>query len=404
MRASSETVSNLLGLLYEASASPEQWPIFLDALSVSARADSAYFVLVDPEGICNFTLNPGFDPAFQRAYSEYFYRHDVLLDRFVAAQQQYGDWIGTSQSVISDREYFRSPIYNDCIKPQGQLYHCAAALGGLDGGLEGGLGMQRSPRAAPFSDATVALLALLAPHLKRALNTHRALSQARCHNEELLQTVETLGHGFVSLDALGRVIRMSAAAQTILDAEDGILLEERSLRASVPGEQAKLAAIVSGAVATGAGRGSQMAVSCPTTAAPQAGSGPLWTPSSGGAMLVSRTPPRRPLQVVVTPFRSSLVLLDDRPAALVFLGDPDARPASRTGILRALYGLTPTEARLANLLAEGHDVATAAQGMKISTQTARFHLKNVFRKAAVSRQPELVRLVLGLPGERTRPI
>ena len=118
-------------------------------------------------------------------------------------------------------------------------------------------------------------------------------------------------------------------------------------------------------------------------------------------MLITRRPPKRPLQLVVTPFHSSEVFLDDHPVALVFLADPDAHPASRTTILRALYGLTPTEARLADLLAAGNDVASAAAILRMTTQTGRFHLKAVFRKIGASRQLELIRLVLGLPGERT---
>ncbi len=44
-------------------------------------------------------------------------------------------------------------------------------------------------------------------------------------------------------------------------------------------------------------------------------------------MLISRTPPSRPLQLVVTPFYSSEILLADHPAALIFLSDPEASPS-----------------------------------------------------------------------------
>jgi len=372
MRASPETVSNLLGLLYEASASAERWPEFLDAVKEYTQADSAYFVLADPEGHCNVGLNPGFDPAAQLAYAEYFHMHDVLFQRFVAARNVHGDWIGTSQSVISDQEYQRSPIYFDFSRHQGMLHQCGAALGGLDGDIQGGLGLMRAPQCGPFGKEAVATLALLAPHLKRALNMHRTLTQARLQNEELRQTVESLGQGLISLSPDGRVIRMSAAAQVILDARDGIYLENGLLRAAVPNQQARLSELTAGAAATGAGRGPQMAVFCPTSAAPQAGGDALWTPPSGGAMLITRRPPKRPLQLVVTPFHSSEVFLDDHPVALVFLADPDAHPASRTTILRALYGLTPTEARLADLLAAGNDVASAAAILRMTTQTGRF--------------------------------
>jgi DNA-binding CsgD family transcriptional regulator len=381
MPPSAETVSSLLGLLYESAASPEHWPGFLRAVSQLARSSTSYFVLVAPGQLPDFSLNYGFDPAWQSAYIEHFHRHDVLLKRFIAAKQVHGQWIGTGPSVIPNPEFERTVFYNDFVRPQGQFHHCAVALGELDGQIEGGMGMQRGPRDAPFGKDTVALLSLLAPHLRRALNTHRALSQARSQNAELRHTVEALGQGLISIGSRGQVIRMSPAAQSILDERDGIELERGFLRTSAPGLQNRLDAMVAGAVATGAGRGARYARY--TTAAPE---------------LIPRQPPRRPLQMAITPFQSRNVLVDDRPAALVFLSDPEARPASRAEILRALYRLTPAECRLADLLAQGCDTASSAGQLAMTVETARFHIKSIFRKTGARRQSELVRLILGLPG------
>ena len=292
---------------------------------------------------------------------------------------------------------FQSCIYNEFIRPQGQLHLCAAALGGLDGELNGGLGMLRNEDDKPFSRETVALMAMLAPHLKRALNTHRTLSEARSQNAELRHSVEALDLAVMSLDGCGRVVRMSAAAEALLGVRRGIAVEGGFLRGSVATEQARLAELIAGAVATGQGQGESVAVRRSTDSATQAGSGPLWTPAHGGAMVISRWPPSRPLRVVdAVPLERGTA--GDRPAALVFFSDPDARPASRASILRALYGLTPTECRLAGLLVEGLALGTAAEQLKMAADTARFHLKTIFRKTGARRQSDLMRLVLGLPG------
>jgi DNA-binding CsgD family transcriptional regulator len=238
---------------------------------------------------------------------------------------------------------------------------------------------------------------MLAPHMRRALNAHRALCVANGRIEALRQSVEALDVAVVALDRSGRVVRMSTAAEAILNLRRGIELDNGYLRASVPSEQIHLTAIIAGAVATGTGRGAEFAVPRSTGASPESGSGPLWTPSSGGAMVVSRWPPNRPLRVVVTPFHSSDFLLNDQPAALAFLSDPEAKPGSRATVLGALYGLTPTECRVADLLTSGCELNSAADRMKMTFETARFHLKSIFRKTGVCRQQELIRLVLGLP-------
>jgi len=398
MAPSGETVSRLLGLLYEASASPEHWSDFLLALVESTHAEVAAFTLVDPQERCSVFANPEFDPAWQRAYSDYYFRHDELFELFVEARRLHGGWVGTNQSVIADADFHRTLIFNEFARPIGMAHQFGAILAGLDGGMEGGVTLLRAAQPGPFGREAVALLTLLAPHLKRAINTHRALSQARTQQSELQQSVEALDLAVMSVDGSGRVIRMSEAARAIVAVGRGIGLEGGMLQASRADEQSRMTELIAGAAATGTGKGVEFAVRNLVSGAPEAGNDPLWTPPTGGAMVISRWPPSHPLRVVIAPFHSKELLLDDRPAALIFLSDPDARPASRGSILRALYGLTPTECRLADLLMQGCDLAEAAERLRMATGTARFHLKSIFRKTGTGRQSELMRLVLALPG------
>lgn len=62
--------------------------------------------------------------------------------------------------------------------------------------------------------------------------------------------------------------------------------------------------------------------------------------------------------------------------------------------LRADFGLTPAESRLAAALADGACLADAAERFGTTRATVRSQLKSIFCKTGVSRQTELVRLVL----------
>lgn len=75
------------------------------------------------------------------------------------------------------------------------------------------------------------------------------------------------------------------------------------------------------------------------------------------------------------------------------LSDPTRMRATANGIAAALK-LLPSEARVVLGLAEGGSVEEAAAAAGVSVSTARTYLKNVFQKTGVSRQAELVRLVL----------
>lgn len=58
------------------------------------------------------------------------------------------------------------------------------------------------------------------------------------------------------------------------------------------------------------------------------------------------------------------------------------------------FDLTPAETRVTLALCEGMSVAEVALSMNVARTTAAFHLRNIFQKTDVSRQTELVALVL----------
>jgi DNA-binding CsgD family transcriptional regulator len=399
---SGETVSKLLGHLYEAAACPEHWTEFFRELGNRFSEHKSFFILVDSENPGSIEMLYGeSDTDHAQVYTEYFFQHDVLYQRFNRAKQIHGEWIGTSQSVISDHDYHKSMIYNELALPNGAPYQCGVALGGLNEGLEGGLTICKGSGGGPFSSDDVALLTILAPHMKRALNLHRTLSNERAQAAELRHAVDALNLVLISLDRQGRVLRTTSAARALLQLRDGLWLDGERLRAGVPKEDTHLSQLIAGASATGAGRGEAFAMRRSTATAPEAGATPLWTPSAGGAMLISRTPPKRPLQLVVTPFYSSEILLAEHPAALILLSDPDGQTVSRASILGALYNLSPAECRMADLLAKGIPIADVADKMRTTVGTARFRLKEIFRKTNTSRQAQLIQLIGGLPGIRT---
>src|SRR5262249_34289346 len=87
------------------------------------------------------------------------------------------------------------------------------------------------------------------------------------------------------------------------------------------------------------------------------------------------------------------------PSALVFISDLTSPIRSRYSVLQQLYGLSPTEARLAGALAQGLELREVAEFMSMAYETARFHLKRLMTKTGTRRQMDLIRLILSLPGQ-----
>ncbi|HMH87278.1 MAG TPA: hypothetical protein VK523_01470, partial [Steroidobacteraceae bacterium] len=78
---------------------------------------------------------------------------------------------------------------------------------------------------------------------------------------------------------------------------------------------------------------------------------------------------------------------------LVVIDDVQRVPQGLARVLRLMFGLTPTEALLAEGLAGGDALDDVAQRLSMTKGTARVHLRHVFLKTNTQRQAQLVALV-----------
>jgi DNA-binding CsgD family transcriptional regulator len=168
---------------------------------------------------------------------------------------------------------------------------------------------------------------------------------------------------------------MNQRATEIVAQRDGILVQHNVLRGVRSADTVALHRLIGEAVHSGSGNG-----------------------HAGGCGLRLERPSRRwPLTALVTSLRSRESALNGHAVAAVFVSDPEHSPAIDVGMLRQWFGLTPAEARLAVVLAQGHSLTEALKRLGVGVNTARTELKNIFGKTGTNRQAELVRLLLSAP-------
>jgi DNA-binding CsgD family transcriptional regulator len=63
-------------------------------------------------------------------------------------------------------------------------------------------------------------------------------------------------------------------------------------------------------------------------------------------------------------------------------------------MLRELFSLTATEAKVALAVAAGHDYRNTARQFRMSMNTVHTHMRHIFRKLGVHRQADLVRVLI----------
>ena len=116
-----------------------------------------------------------------------------------------------------------------------------------------------------------------------------------------------------------------------------------------------------------------------------------------GSMLLGRSSGSPPFVVHVKP---AVVPQPDygarHVAALVLIVEPGSQHRIDPGLVAGTLGLTPMESRVAAWLAEGRSVDEIAGAMGHTKHAVYWHLQRIYRKLSISRQAELVRLVLPL--------
>ena len=126
---------------------------------------------------------------------------------------------------------------------------------------------------------------------------------------------------------------------------------------------------------------------------------PLGIGASAGSITIGRSSSRTRLVVHMNPVTDRKWDLRGRQvAAVVLIVDPERRPRIDVGLVARALRLSPTESRLAVMIAAGHTVRDIAEATGRTEGTIRWHLKKIFRKQGISRQSDLVRLVLALDG------
>jgi DNA-binding CsgD family transcriptional regulator len=164
------------------------------------------------------------------------------------------------------------------------------------------------------------------------------------------------------------VVWANRAARAIAAQGDGLALTSDGVVASASAERLRLRALLDEVVRTGAGHGT----------------------SSGRAMTITRPSLKRPFVVLVAPL--PLALEGNRPSGLatVFITDPEARIETVDEIARRLYGLTTAEARVARVFAASSSLERVSEELKIGRETARWHLRQLYRKTGTHRQAALI--------------
>ena len=212
----------------------------------------------------------------------------------------------------------------------------------------------------------------LLPHIRQFVRVRQALAGAGALDTSVTELLDSPRIGVIHLDRRGRIVAANDRARALL--RHGDVLSDRGgeLRARIPADHAWLERLVAGALSSAG-----VAVS--------------------GSMLLRRTSVVPPLVVHVKPVVApQLDLGGRRVAALVLLVEPGQQSCIDPSLVAETLGLTPAESQVAVWLAEGKTVREIAVETGRQERSIHWHLRQIYHKQGLSRQADLVRLVLSL--------
>ena len=179
--------------------------------------------------------------------------------------------------------------------------------------------------------------------------------------------------GVLHLDRRGRIIEANDRARSILRRGDGLADRDGTLRARAPADQVRLERLVGDAL-------------------PASG-----TPAVSGSMLLGRSPVLPPFVMHLKPVSVPQPDYGARHvAALVLIVEPGRQRRVDPDLVARTLQLTRPESQVAVWLAEGKTVREMAQATGHTERAIYWHLRQIYQKQSISRQVDLVRLVLSL--------
>lgn len=272
-----------------------------------------------------------------------------------------------NQGFQSDQVYFSSweiahdPYYQEFLVPHGFGWNAAASLGG---GLL--ISLKRGATRGRYDESELSTLNAALPGLRSASRVASLMWRSRLSGQ--LAMLEQIDRGAILIDAAGRVLEMNGCVQF----GDGLDVSRGMLQATRPADRPRLQRFLAAAL------------------------DPWRHSADSSTLILPRAPGGRPWLLDASVCSDALRSLHSHAAALVLITDIEKPTRVDENLLRGLFDLTNTEARLARELTTGQSLQQAACRLDISEGHARQRLKAIFSKTGTCHQVELVALLAKL--------
>ena len=213
----------------------------------------------------------------------------------------------------------------------------------------------------------------LLPHVRHFVRIRQAMADAEAMGSSLGAMLDNTRTGIIHLARHGRIVEANDRALAILARRDGLSDKGGCLGAWLPTDDARLQRLLADAIP------------------------PSGVQGVAGSMTVGRPSNLPRLVLHASPVRARRPHGGGRRiAALVMVVEPESPPRLDARLVREVFGLTTAESEVAVMLSLGRSVRDIAVTTGRKPGTVHDLIKRANKRLGISRQVELVRLVLQL--------
>jgi DNA-binding CsgD family transcriptional regulator/PAS domain-containing protein len=365
-------LSSVIGDIYDAAIDPTLWRQALASICAFVGGRSGVLYWHDAATESSQALHLfNEDPGYTRLYFEKYLPMNPL---FPAGTFMAEGMVHSTTDIIREDELKQTRFYKEWIKPQG--IGDALAINLENGMTRSSLINVRMDASLGFANEEARRrLALLVPHLQRAVAIGRLFNQSKAREGALTETLDHVEAAVFLVGRNGAIAFANDPARALLG--EGSMVRERgaALHATAADTDRVLQDVVASAEKGDDSVGIR-GVAVPLRV-------------SGEERWFAHVLP-------LTSGRRRQAGHDHAAVAAVFIRKttPNAPPPLEA--LAKLYKLTASEVRVLDAVLKVKGIKAMAETLGLSQATVKTHLQNLFRKTGASRQSELVKLVAGI--------
>jgi DNA-binding CsgD family transcriptional regulator len=362
----------LIGAIYDCAANPELWP---NAMGMVRDAVGGAYALAGFVDMTEVAL--GRPPVLTRVNStwddDWLRKLEALTGKLPNGGGVEGGYIDrswTQLTTISEVEFQTTEFFNSWAKPQG-LRDVINTPYLMRSSIVGILSVPSYATRDPYGTAECQLIERISPHVRRAMLINDLTDKGKLALALYRQVLDQLSVA-VFVVGLGRRIVFTNAAG------DAMLSDANHVRS--------VAGVLS----------AQHIIGMPSAlddAIDRAAKGDTSIGISGiGVPLVGAKGDRSAAYVLPSAGKDIRGDMGKGHCA-VFISQRGEQQPMAIEILRTVFDLSPSEARVSNLIAKGDGPAMIAEGLGLSVNTVRTHLAKAFAKTGARDQTALGSLV-----------